>query len=117
LMSDVMDGHDVGMAKKGRIDYMKEQAQRMLDSIAKLPAKAQEAAAPMKAKLEKTLDNLKSSWEGMEKWMTEFDMDSAKNNLQERIHYLTEEKLKVSKVKEDILTSLRRADSVVKSKL
>jgi len=49
--------------------------------------------------------------------MDEFNMDSLTNNAKERIKYLTDEKLKVSKVKESILNSLQKADSLVKEKL
>ena len=49
--------------------------------------------------------------------MSEFNMDSAVNNMQERIKYLADEKWKVGKVKEAILGSLAKADSVLRSKL
>jgi len=52
----------------------------------------------------------------MENWMDEFNMDSAVNNVEQRIKYLSEEKLKVSNVKENILTSLQKADSLIKQK-
>jgi hypothetical protein len=52
----------------------------------------------------------------MNKWMEEFNMDSALNNAEERIDYLGSEKLKVSKVKEAILGSLQKADSILKEK-
>jgi hypothetical protein len=53
----------------------------------------------------------------MNKWMDEFNMDSAVNNMEQRIKYLTDEKMKVGKVKESILGSLHKADSLLKSKL
>jgi transcriptional regulator NrdR family protein len=43
-------------------------------------------------------------------------MDSAVSNIEQRIKYLTEEKLRVSKVKEAILNSLQKADSLLKAK-
>jgi hypothetical protein len=43
-------------------------------------------------------------------------MDSALNNTEERINYLTTENIKVSKVKDAVLSSLQKADSVLKSK-
>ena len=52
----------------------------------------------------------------MNKWMEEFNMDSALNNAKERIDYLHSEKLKVTKVKESILSSLQKADSLIKAK-
>jgi transcriptional regulator NrdR family protein len=52
----------------------------------------------------------------MNKWMDEFKFDSAVNDVKERINYLGEEKLKVTKVKEAILNGLQKADSVLKEK-
>jgi hypothetical protein len=116
LMTEVMDGHDVGMAKMDKLATMEKAVQGVLDSIAKLPAKARDAAAPLKAKMESLGQDLKTAKEGMMNWMNEFNMDSAVNNIQERINYLANEKLKVSQVKESILNSLQKADSLLKAK-
>ena len=48
--------------------------------------------------------------------MEEFNMDSAVNNMEQRIKYLTEEKWKVANVKTAILTSLQKADSILKAR-
>jgi hypothetical protein len=117
LEAEVMDGHNVGMAKYGKLTAMQNEAQRYLDSIATLPEKAQAAAAPLKSKLEGLINDLQSAKTGMDKWMEEYNMDSAVNNLEQRIKYLSEEKLKVSKVKESILNGLQKADSLLKAKL
>ena len=95
---------------------MQSQVQHIIDSIKQLPAKTKKALAPYKIKLDQVLEDLKTAKTGMEKWMDEFNMDSAVNNVEQRIKYLTEEKFKVSKVKENILTSLQKADSLVKGK-
>jgi len=116
LEHEVMDGHNVGMAKYGKLTAMQNEAQRLLDSIAKLPAKAREAMTPLKAKLDRLLEDLRSAKSGMDKWMEEYNMDSAVNNIEQRIKYLTSEKIKVSKVKESILNSLQKADSVLRAK-
>ena len=116
LMADVMDGHDEGMAKMGKLSTMQKEVQRVLDSIATLPAKAKQAAAPYAAKLSTLITELKSSQADMEIWMDEFNMDSAVNNTEQRIKYLAEEKLKISRVKESILGSLQKADSLLKAK-
>ena len=52
----------------------------------------------------------------MDRWMKEMNWDSASNNIEKRINYLTEENQKVTKVKESILNSLQNADSVLRSK-
>ncbi len=112
----VMDGHNAGMAKYGKLTAMQNEAQRLLDSIAKLPAKAREAMIPLKTKLDGLLEDLRSAKSGMDKWMDEYNMDSAVNNIEQRIKYLTTEKIKVSKIKESILNSLQKADSVLKAR-
>lgn len=117
LMKEVEDGHNVGMAKMGRLTRAEQATRRLLDSIEKLPAKARQAATPLKAKLDSLQKDLSYAESAMNKWMNEFNMDSAVNNVQERIDYLQSEKLKVSKVKEAILGSLQKADSLLKEKL
>lgn len=112
LFADVMDGHDVGMAKYGKLGAMEKKVKAVLDSIGKLPAKAQTAAAPYKAQLDSLGKDLSYAIFAMDKWMEEFNMDSAKSDLQQRIKYLTDEKMKVGKVKDAILNSLQKADSL-----
>jgi len=116
LENEVMDGHNAGMAKYGKLMSMQNEAQKLLDSISKLPAKAREAATPLTTKLDGLVKELKSAKEGMDKWMNEYNMDSAVNNIEQRIKYLAEEKIKVSEVKESILKSLQKADSLLKTK-
>lgn len=117
LYKDVMDGHDIGMAKMGKLTRAEQTTRRLLDSIDKLPAKAKQAAAPLRTKLDSLQKDLSYAEFAMNKWMEEFNMDSAVNNVQERIDYLGSEKMKVSKVKEAILGSLQKADSILKEKL
>jgi len=116
LENEVMDGHNAGMAKYGKLTSKQNEARRLLDSIANLPAKAREAMTPLKAKLDSLVEDLISAKAKMDKLMDEYNMDSAVNNLEQRIKYLTEEEIKVSKVKESILNSLQKADSVLNAK-
>jgi hypothetical protein len=117
LFEKVMEGHDIGMAKTPSLKTMREQAKKMIDSIGKLPAKAQEAAAPYKAKIDSLVKDLDYAEFAMDKWMDEFKYDSAKNDLKRRIEYLTNENSKVGKVKEAILGSLQKADSLLKKSI
>lgn len=117
LMADVMDGHDVGMAKYGKLQAMEKKVKATLDSISKLPAKTQQELASYKARLDSTAADLSYAIFAMDQWMEEFDMDSAKDNMEARIKYLLNEKMKVGKVKEAILNSLSKADSLLKAKL
>ncbi len=116
LLDDVLRGHDLVMGKMGRLSALEKQVQGVLDSIGKLPAKTRVKLAPYREKMEKTLEDLKSAKSGMDKWMDEFNFDSAKDNVEARIRYLSDEKLKVSVVKENILRGLEKADSLIKAK-
>lgn len=116
LWKEVMDGHDIGMAKMGKLTRAEQATRRLIDSIEKLPAKARQAAAPLKLKLDSLQKDLSSAEFAMNKWMEEFNMDSAVNDMEKRIEYLKSEKLKVSKVKESILSGLQKADSLLKDK-
>ena len=116
LMKDVMDGHNIGMAKMGKLTRAEQTTRRLLDSIAKLPAKARQAAEPLKTKLDSLQKELSYAEFAMNKWMEEFNMDSAISDAKERINYLGAEKLKVTKVKEAILSGLQKADSLIRGK-
>ena len=116
LWKEVMDGHDIGMAKMGKLTRAEQASRRMIDSIEKLPAKAKQAAAPLKLKLDSLQKDLKNAELAMNKWMEEFNMDSAANDMKKRIEYLKSEKERVSKVKESILSGLQKADSLMKDK-
>ncbi len=114
LMEQVMDGHDAGMSKYGKMQGYKKQIDVLLDSISKLPAKAKEAAAPYQEKLRSASQDLSTALTQMDKWMEEFNMDSAADNLEKRVEYLREEKDKVGKVKSLILESVGKADSLIR---
>jgi hypothetical protein len=116
LMADVMEGHDAVMPKMGKIRGAQKEAQRLIDSIGALPEKAKAEAAALKARLEELVKELGYADFSMDKWMTEFNMDSAKENTEARIQYLLDEKMKVGKVKDAIINSLNKADSLLKKK-
>jgi hypothetical protein len=116
LMAEVMAGHDEVMPKIGKISSAQKEAQRMIDSIATLPAKAQAAALGLKLDLQTLVNDLNYADIAMDKWMIEFGMDSMKNDVEQRIKYLADEKMKVGKVKDAILNSLAKADSLLKKK-
>ena len=116
LQDEVVKIHDIAMPKSMKIPDVQKKVQGLLDSIGKLPAKAKEAAAPLKAKLEEVKGELSYAESAMDTWMQELNLDSAKNDIQKRIDYFTNEKMKVSKVKDAVLNSLSKADSVLKAK-
>lgn len=116
LLDAVNQGHDDVMPKMGKVRAAQKEIQRMIDSIATLPAKAQQGAAGLKAKLETLVNDLNNADFEMDKWMVEFNRDSARENLEARLNYLATEKLKVEKVKNAVLTGLARADSIIKAR-
>ena len=117
LYKDVIKGHDEAMRGWMHLEGKKKEINQLLDSIAKLPAKAKSTAEQLRIKLTETNTELQSAYDEMDKWMNEINLDSAKDNLEQRIKYFTEEKLKVSKVKEAINNSLQKADSLLKARL
>ena len=110
----VVNGHDVAMPKSMKIPDLQKEAQRLIDSISALPAKAQQTSAPLKAKLEELVSELNYAYKAMDKWMNEIDFDSAVNNIEQRIKYFTDENIKVNKVKDAVLNSIAKADSLLK---
>ena len=116
LEKEVIKGHDVAMPKSMKIPDLQKAAQKMIDSIAALPAKAKAASAPLKAKLEELVNELNYADNAMNKWMAEINFDSALNNLAQRVKYFADEKIKVDKVKEAVLNSIAKADSLLTGK-
>ena len=113
LEKEVLEDHDIAMPKSMRIPDLEKDVKKMLDSIATLPEKAKAAAAPLKSKLDSLSADLSYASMAMDKWMTEFVLDSFKKDAAKRIQYLTDEKSKVAKVKEAVLGALEKAKAVL----
>lgn len=116
LLKDIDDGHIVGMSKIGKLHNTRNDVQRVIDSIGKLPAAVRQAAASYTEGLRAVIKDLEYADFAMEKWMMEYDQDSAKDNAEQRLLYLKDEKMKVDKMKEAILSSLQKADSLLNAK-
>jgi hypothetical protein len=119
----ILKGHDIAMPKSMKIPDLQVELQRMIDSIGKLPAKAREAAAPYKSQLETINQDLGKAYSSMESWMQEFgekfqelNKDSVKSNFEEKIKYYSSELPKIDEIKFAVVESVRRADSLLKSK-
>jgi paraquat-inducible protein B len=111
LHHQVMEGHDVGMAKMGRLRKYLAQIQQQTDSLNKLPVKQQDKQyLQALAALQQDLKNAENR---MNTWMEEYKDDSAKTNETLRIQYLEKEIEKVNQVKTQILQTLQRADSLL----
>lgn len=113
LYNEVIEGHDVGMARMGKLRKYSGSVQQALDSIAKLPASA--ANTNLKQALQELHTELQQAQQGMNAWMETFNPDSASGDKTVRIQYLESEKIKVTVVKERILNSLQKADSLFKA--
>ena len=111
LYNRVMDIHDEVMPKMGKVRGAQQRAQQRLDSLAKQAGSANKA---YRQQLEQLIGDLNYADFAMDKWMVEFNMDSAKDNKALRLRYFQEELEKVQKVKTAILGSLAAADSLIR---
>lgn len=111
LFKLVMEGHDVGMAKMGKIKEAQKLAQVTLDSLNNTTGLGKEALQQALMDVQEDLNYAEYS---MNTWMEEFNVDSARDNREVRLTYLKAEQEKVDKVKNAILESLRVADSIFK---
>jgi hypothetical protein len=112
LFHEVMKGHDAAMAKMGKLRKNIDETTHLLDSLGKLPAKKVDAA--YKQELTSLQTGLKNADEQMDTWMQQFKLDSMGGNKELRIKYLEGESIRVTVVKEHILTVLQQADSLLK---
>ena len=111
LLQEVLNGHDYGMARMGKISKYQTRIQASLDSLNKLPAK--KMSTFYKQQLTDLKEKLESATMGMNHWMEEFKMDSFSNLPDERLHYLENEKIKIGDVKNAIRESLFLGDSLL----
>ena len=115
-MDEVMEGHNMGMAKMSKLNEAKNAIQQVLDSISRLSTNLQKSSTQYKMQLDSAFNRLTVADYAMEKWMSEFNMDSSLNNTEQRIKYLESEKIKISNVKDAMISSLQKADSVLKKR-
>lgn len=110
LFQEVMDGHDAAMAKMGKLSGYLKEVDKKMDSLKKVKSAS-------KAALEKTYSSLgaalRDAEDHMNTWMREFSIDSAQDDTRRRLEYLQSEKLKVTKVKEELLAAVSKGDSVL----
>jgi hypothetical protein len=111
LYRQVMDIHDEVMPKMGKVRGAQQRAQQRLDSLAGQPSSNTKA---YRRQLEQLINDLNYADFAMDKWMVEFNIDSAKDNKALRMQYLKDELEKVNKVKAAILGGLAGADSLMR---
>lgn len=116
LQKEVIKDHDIAMPKSMKISGVKKKIEELIDSINSLPEKQFKASVPFKIELGNLRNDLSGADSVMHKWMDEFNLDSFSNNAEQRIKYLAEEKIKIENVKNAVLNSLQKADSILKKK-
>lgn len=112
LVHDVLEGHDSGMARMVKLSKYIKKTKLLLDSVATVPAAKRNRE--YEAGLKGLLEDLQYAEMSMNTWMEEFKLDSLKEKPRERVAYLESEKMKVTKMKEAILNSLQKGDSLLK---
>ena len=105
LFKDVMHDHDEGMARTRQLNEAIRQMRSKVDSLIK--AKRNPEAE------RKILEDLEEAKKSMNTWMEEFNIDTLKDKAERRMEYLESEKKKISRVRDNILESIRRADSLL----
>ena len=108
LLQQVLDGHDVAMPKMMKLQRLQKDAQAELDSLKKIPGNTQRIAL-----LDSTLKNLNYADVAMHEWMEGFKYDSLKDNEPARVDYLKIQLASVNEMKEVVLSSIAKADSVL----
>jgi hypothetical protein len=116
LYDKLLKEHEIGMKDWMKIEGRKKQIKSLLDSLATLPGKADDGITELKNKLNEATTGLQKAYNDMDTWMISMNLDSAKNDLKQRIKYLTEENERASQVNEAIVKSLQKADSLLKAK-
>ena len=111
LFQEVMDLHNQAMAKVGRVKGSREQLDAKIDSLKKVKSVAKES---LTKEYKAISADLQQAADKMDKWMNEFVIDSMQDDVKRRIDYLESEKIKVSAVKDEILSALSKADSALK---
>lgn len=110
LFHEVMEGHDIGMAKMGRISKYIKQSEQVIDSLKKLPSNSDNREKI--AQYENLKVQLQEADDDMFNWMKTFEADSLEGK-PERISYLEKEKIKVEKVRVKILEAIAAGDSLL----
>lgn len=114
LYNEVMGAHDEVMPKMGKVRGAQKRAQELVDSISQLKGEALTSNLYLKKELEQLVSDLNYADYAMDQWMTDFNLDSGSTNQEVRVKYLSDEKVRVTKVKEAILNSLAKADTLLK---
>lgn len=114
LFHDVMEGHDKGMAKMGKLMRYQRFTRRAMDSLNQLPKGNIDPALIDRYSL--MLQQFVQADDAMNQWMGSFKADTLKDNIPARERYLLMEKLKVEQVRDLILDAEKVGDSAFRQK-
>ncbi len=112
LFHDVMEGHDLGMAKMGKLNRYIRYTRTAIDSLNKLPKGNPELTGRYSSMLQEFVQ----ADDAMSDWMGNFRLDTLKDNKEAREAYLLSEKIKVEKVRDLILHAEKTGDSAYAKK-
>ena len=108
LLQQVLDGHDVAMPKMMKLERLQKDAQAEMDSLKQANGNAARITL-----LDSTIKNLSYAEATMNEWMEGFRYDSLKDNEPARVDYLKIQLASVNQMKEVVLSSIAKADSVL----
>lgn len=109
LFHDVMEGHDKGMAKMGKLMRYQRFTRRAIDSLNQLPKAVVDAG--LIDRYSQMLQQFVQADDAMYQWMGNFKADTLKDNMPARERYLLMEKSKVEQVRNLILDAEQVGDS------
>jgi len=107
LFHEVMDGHDAGMAKVGRLRKYSQQLAHQIDSITKSSNSSSNIT-----ELQRVKDSLDRAHAAMFEWMDGFKADTLTASTDRRMQYLQAQKTSVLLVRDRIMNSIRLYDSL-----
>lgn len=107
LYKEVMEGHDIGMAKMGEIARYQKLVEQKRDSLQTINSKKD-----LQILLDSVLWDLSAAEEWMSRWMQDFEPDKAGSTETEKISFYRNEKEKIDTVNALIFRSIERAKVV-----
>jgi hypothetical protein len=113
LEMDVDKGHNLGMAKMGKLTRYQQYVKSLRDSISRLPAASRNAMNKYSLQLDTLQRQLDTADLVMNRWMEGYRPDSLKNDPETRAFYLSGEKIKIDTMVGLILQAIKMGDSLL----
>ena len=114
LVMDVNKGHNLGMARMGKLTRYQQSTQQLRDSIAALPAAARTRMDGYLRQLDTLQRQIDSADLSMNKWMEEYSFDTLADNPELKATYLSGEKIKVEAMVGLIQQAISKGDSLLR---